>query len=42
LCVPTGHSQVILDPPHVVEIFILDEPPGATPRPDDSQDVTDG
>ncbi len=21
------HSQVILDPPHVIEIFILDEPP---------------
>jgi uncharacterized protein YbcI len=21
------HSQVILDPPHIIEIFILDEPP---------------
>jgi uncharacterized protein YbcI len=22
------HSQVIVEPPHVIEIFILDEPPG--------------
>jgi uncharacterized protein YbcI len=35
------HSQVILDPPHVVEIFILDEPPGANPRPEDSDDGDD-
>ena len=32
------HSQVILDPPHVIEIFILDEPPGATPRPESSEE----
>lgn len=29
------HSQVILDPPHVIEIFILDEPPGRIARPGD-------
>jgi hypothetical protein len=28
------HSQVILDPPHVIEIFILDEPPGQNPPPE--------
>jgi len=28
------HSQVILDPPHVVEIFILDEPPGRSVAPE--------
>ncbi len=28
------HSQVILDPPHVVEIFILDEPPGRSDAPE--------
>lgn len=27
------HSQVILDPPHVIEIFILDEPPGRSAAP---------
>ncbi len=26
-------SQVILDPPHVIEIFILDEPPGHSAVP---------
>jgi uncharacterized protein YbcI len=35
------HSQVILDPPHVFEIFILDEPPGATSRRDDSEEADD-
>ncbi len=28
------HSQVILDPPHVIEIFILDEPPGRSDAPE--------
>ena len=28
------HSQVIMDPPHVIEIFILDEPPGRTVAPE--------
>lgn len=27
------HSQVILDPPHIIEIFILDEPPERNWRP---------
>ena len=27
------HSQVILDPPHIIEIFILDEPPGRVSAP---------
>ena len=31
------HSQIILDPPHVIEIFILDEPPGAAQRPSSSK-----
>lgn len=34
------HSQVITDPPHVVEIFILDEPPGPRSDPDGSDDGT--
>lgn len=33
------HSQVITDPPHVVEIFILDEPPGSRRDPDGAEDV---
>ncbi len=28
------HSQMILDPPHVIEIFILDEPPGRNDAPE--------
>jgi len=28
------HSQVILDPPHTIEIFILDEPPGRSVAPE--------
>jgi uncharacterized protein YbcI len=28
------HSQVILDPPHVIEMFILDEPPGQNITPE--------
>jgi uncharacterized protein YbcI len=28
------HSQVIYDPPHVIEIFILDEPPGRSAAPE--------
>jgi len=34
-CAVVGyHSQIILDPPHIVEIFILDEPPGRTVAPE--------
>ena len=33
------HSQLILDPPHLIEIFILDEPPGASRRPERSEDA---
>jgi uncharacterized protein YbcI len=33
------HSQVILDPPHIIEIFILDEPPGRTSHPSGSEDT---
>ena len=29
------HSQVILEPPHVIEFFILDEPPGHPQAPGD-------
>jgi uncharacterized protein YbcI len=32
------HSQVILDPPHVIEIFILDEPPGHPQAPGEPED----